>query len=154
MFPVDRTRYITAALEGGGFVGRVRVMLVDDHEGYRSLLRSLLQRDPDVRVVAEAPDGERAVAIAADVCPDVAIVDLSMPGIDGHETAARLRSRCDNIAVLMLSVRSSAAEAPATGRPGAHAHLSKAEPVSAVLSAIKAYAGGVRGTGPRLRPSP
>lgn len=132
---------------------RVRVMLVDDHEGYRSLLRSLLHRDPDIQVVAEAPDGERALVLAEELCPDVAIVDLSMPGIDGHETAARLRARCANLAVLMLSVQSSAAEVPATDRPGAHAYLSKAEPVSAIVSAIKTYAEIASGRGPKLRPS-
>ena len=132
---------------------RVRVMLVDDHEGYRSLLRSLLHRDPDIQVLAEARDGEQALLIAEELCPDVAIVDLSMPGIDGHETVARLRARCANLAVLMLSVRSSAAEAPNTDRPGAHAYLSKAEPVSALVSAIKTYAEIAPGRGPELRPS-
>lgn len=118
----------------------VQVMLVDDNDTYRARLRKLLERDPDVHVVAETGDGERAVALAAAHEPDVAIVDLLMPGIDGHETANRLRASCSGLAVLMLSTRDSAVDAPTATGPGAHAHLSKADPVGAVLVAIKAHA--------------
>lgn len=128
-------------------------MLVDDNEGYRSLLRSLLHRDPDVQVVAEAPDGEQAVAIVGERCPDVAVVDLSMPGMDGHETATRLRACCANVAVLMLSVRDSSGGMPGEGRSGAHAYLSKADTVSALVSAIKAFAGGDQPSRAPLRPA-
>jgi DNA-binding NarL/FixJ family response regulator len=81
----------------------IRVMLVDDHALVREGLRSILERASDVKVVGEAGSGEAALELAADLQPDVVLMDVRMPGIDGIEATKRLRAEQPRIQVLMLS---------------------------------------------------
>ena len=68
----------------------IRVLLADDEAMIRSALSALLSLEPDIEVVAECSDGEQAVAEALRIVPDVCLLDLEMPGIDGVEVAARV----------------------------------------------------------------
>ena len=81
----------------------IRIMLVDDHTVLREALRGMLEREPDMQIVAEAGDGESALRVARAVAPEVVIMDVSMRGLDGIETTRRLLAANPAIKVLALS---------------------------------------------------
>jgi DNA-binding NarL/FixJ family response regulator len=82
----------------------ITVLLVDDHVSIRRSLRSMLEATEDIQVVATASNGVEAIAEARKQCPDVAIVDIAMPLMDGMETARQLRETCRHTRVMMLSI--------------------------------------------------
>jgi two-component system NarL family response regulator len=81
----------------------IRIMLVDDHTMVREALRMVLEQDESMTVVAEAGDGETALKLAAQLTPDVAVMDVAMPGLSGVETTRRLLVSHPQIKVLALS---------------------------------------------------
>ena len=81
----------------------IRLLVVDDHAVVRSGLRALLATEPGMQVVAEAGDGEQAVAEARRVEPDVVLMDLVMPGIDGAEAILRIRAERPQTQILVLT---------------------------------------------------
>ena len=83
--------------------GPIRVLLVDDHPIVRSGLRTLLAEEPDIEVVGEAGDGEEGVERAVALRPDVVLLDLKMPGVDGLETIRRLGQQGVASRVLVLT---------------------------------------------------
>ena len=80
-----------------------RVMLVDDEESYRRLVRTILDREDDFQVVAEASDGREAVELAADVIPDLIIMDVQMPYVDGFEATRLILERNPEARVVLVS---------------------------------------------------
>lgn len=82
---------------------KIKILIADDHTVMRQGTRKLLEQEPDMEVVAEAADGEEAVRLASESCPDVALMDVAMPKIDGIEATRRIRSLCPQTAVLVLS---------------------------------------------------
>ena len=81
----------------------VRVLIVDDHQIVREGLRTVLAQEKEVEVVGEAPDGERAIAQARLLAPDVVLMDLVMPGMGGLEALARIREACPGSQVVVLT---------------------------------------------------
>jgi len=81
----------------------IRIMLVEDHTVVREALRGMLEKEPDMQIVAEAGDGETALRLSREVAPEVVVMDVSMPGIDGIETTRRLLAWNPAIKVLALS---------------------------------------------------
>src|SRR4051812_32661436 len=81
----------------------VTVLLVDDHAMVRQGVRAFLETQPDIAVVVEASSGEEAVRLAAEHAPDVALVDLIMPGMDGVETTRRLTALSPRTSVIVLT---------------------------------------------------
>jgi DNA-binding NarL/FixJ family response regulator len=83
---------------------KIRVLLVDDHALVRQGLRKMLEVDPRIEIVAEAGDGESAVEAATRLKPTVALIDIGLPGINGIETASRIRRHERDVAILMVSM--------------------------------------------------
>lgn len=117
----------------------VRVLLADDNARFRSLLRRLLERDPQIQVVAEAGNGAEALELAGEHHPDVVLMDLSMPGVDGLEATFELKSRLPQVVVLMLSVADKEHEINAALDGGASEFLSKGTPAAEIVAAIKRH---------------
>jgi DNA-binding NarL/FixJ family response regulator len=81
----------------------IRVAVVDDHTIVRNGLVQLLGSDPDLEVVGAAGDGEAAVALCVELRPDVALMDLSMPGMDGVEATRRIAEQAPGVQVVVLT---------------------------------------------------
>ena len=84
----------------------IRVLLVDDHTLFRSGIKSLLQRNSDFEVVGEAGDGLEGIKRARSLKPDVALIDLHMPGVSGLEAVKAITEEMPDVRVLMLTVSS------------------------------------------------
>ncbi len=120
----------------------IRVAIADDHELVRQGIRALLERADDMEVVGEAGDGDAALALAVDVEPDVFVLDVSMPGINGVQVAERLSEGEPPIAVVMLSMHSDAALVRRAVDAGARAYVLKGSIVDDLLLAIRVAAKG------------
>ncbi len=81
-------------------MNRIRLLLVEDHELIRGGLRALLEQHPDITVVGEGASGEDALRLAETLDPDVVLMDLSMPGMNGLDATARLASQAQAVAVV------------------------------------------------------
>ena len=114
-------------------------MLVDDNARFRALLRQLLERDPEIAVVAEASSGAQALGLAAEHAPDVVVMDVSMPELDGVRATAALKGRTPETSVLMLSVDQGDRELAASLSRGASEYLLKGGPAHEIVSAIKRH---------------
>jgi DNA-binding NarL/FixJ family response regulator len=117
----------------------VRVLVADDNAQFRAVLRQLLERDPDISVVAEAADGAQALELVEEHQPDVVLMDVSMPGLDGLEATTELKARYPNLTVLMLSVGDKEQEIAASLASGASQYLVKGGPASEIVDAIKRH---------------
>lgn len=82
----------------------IRILIADDHGVMRAGLRALLEDEPELKVVAEAVNGEEALRLAAMHIPDLALLDIGMPDIDGIEVTRRLKERLPQIQVIILTV--------------------------------------------------
>lgn len=82
----------------------ITVLLVDDHASFRKSLKYMLEATEDIHVMATASNGVEAVAQASMQCPDVAVIDISMPVMDGIEAARQIRERCRYTRVMILSI--------------------------------------------------
>jgi CheY-like chemotaxis protein len=123
---------------GGG--RRIRVLLADDHEVVRDGLASLLSHEPDVEVVAEAPDGTAALEMARRTQPDVVIMDVSMPGLNGPEATRHILRDLPAVRVIALSTYEEEDMASRMLEAGATAYLTKGGPAEALIAAIRAAA--------------
>jgi DNA-binding NarL/FixJ family response regulator len=120
----------------------LRVMLVEDHTLVRAGIRALLQGLPDIQVVAEAADGLAALELIAADPPDVVLMDISMPGLSGLETAARLRQQASAPRVILLSMHASEEYVLQALQQGVSGYLLKDAGTSELTAAIRAVARG------------
>jgi DNA-binding NarL/FixJ family response regulator len=84
----------------------IKILLADDHKITRQGLRSLLEKEPDMEVVAEAEEGRTTVRLARELLPDVVVMDVSMPDLNGMEAARQIRASLPNVKVIALSMHS------------------------------------------------
>lgn len=82
----------------------IRILLADDHAMFREGLRALLEREPDMVVVAEAEDGQSAVELAMEIMPDVVVLDLAMPKLKGTEAAEIIHEKAPQIGIIILTM--------------------------------------------------
>ena len=120
----------------------IKVMLVDDHPVVRDGYRHLLENTPDIRVVAEANDGEEACAIYEQHMPNVVILDLSMPGIGGLETLRRIKAKDPAIHILVFSMHDSETLALRSLKAGATGYITKQGGVVQMVEAVRQVAQG------------
>ncbi len=122
----------------------VRVLVVDDDPLVRAGLAMVIGGSPDLTVVGEAGDGVEALELAHQLRPDVVVMDVSMPEMDGLNSTARLRADRPESAVVVLTLHDNG-EARARARDaGACAFVGKHETADALLAAIRAAAGSQR----------
>jgi DNA-binding NarL/FixJ family response regulator len=120
----------------------IRVMLVDDHDVLRAGLKSLLDAFDDIQVVAEASDGERALEAAGINSPEVVVMDISMPGMDGLEATRRLTRSFPDCRVLALTVHEDKGYFFSMLDAGATGYLVKRTAPDELVAAIRAVAAG------------
>jgi DNA-binding NarL/FixJ family response regulator len=122
----------------------ITVVLVDDQEVIRVGLRAILSDRPDIEVVGEVGDGLSAVRIVADLSPDVVLMDLRMPGIDGVEATRRIRARHPEqvVRILVLTTFDQDANVLAALRAGADGFLSKGASPAELVDGILRVARG------------
>jgi DNA-binding NarL/FixJ family response regulator len=120
----------------------VRVLMADDQALFRRGLFVLLGSEPGIEVVAEAKDGEEAVAMAAELAPDVALLDVRMPRMDGIQAARRIRELLPSTKVLMLTVSDEEDDLYEAVKAGANGYLLKEVSVEDVAAAIHAVVQG------------
>lgn len=128
----------------------IRVLLADDHAVVRAGVKALLQQDADISVVGEAANGRDAVRFALELKPDVVIMDLTMPELNGVEAARLLRDKCAAIRVVMLSMHSSSEHVFRAIEAGAFGFILKDLGGSDVAAAVRAVHAGGRYFSPAL----
>jgi DNA-binding NarL/FixJ family response regulator len=122
-------------------VRAIRVLLVEDHETVRDGLRLLIGAQPDMAVVGEAADGKSAIASVQATGPDVVILDLSIPGMNGLTTAEALRSAATT-RIVVLTRHDDRAYVQAVTAAGAAGYVLKQSPSRELLRAIRTVASG------------
>lgn len=120
----------------------LRVIIVDDHPTFRDGLALLLQTAPTVQVIATVEDGQRAVELALTEQPDVILMDLHMPGMNGIEATQRIVASSPSIAVLVLTMLDDSESVFAAMRAGAKGYLLKGAEKDEVVRAVEAVGTG------------
>ena len=130
-------RIVPSDLTVRGGKQKIRVILVDDHPVLRYGLSRVLQDQPDIAVVGEAGDGKAGVELARDLQPDVVVMDVSMPVMNGITATEELRKTHPGIAVVGLSMHEDPAMESAIRAAGAVAFVTKGGPSNALILAIQ-----------------
>lgn len=120
----------------------LRVLLVEDHVTVRQGLKLLIEEQPDMEVVGEAGDGAAAMAQVADLEPDIVIMDIAMPGMNGLVATRGIKERAPTIAVVALTRYNDDAYLQELLRAGASGYVLKQSPSAELLHAIRAVAEG------------
>lgn len=117
---------------------KIRVFLADDHLLLREGIRSLLEKVPDIDMVGEAGEGEEAVAKVGELLPDVVLMDITMPGMNGLEATVQIKQRNSDVKVLILTVHDSDQYLRGMLEAGASGYVVKTSTAGELVSAIRA----------------
>ena len=128
----------------------IRVLLADDHQLVRAGIRALLEGFGGYQVIAEARDGRTALRLARELAPDLAIVDISMPELNGIDTLVRLRRSCPATRLLTLSMHTSPQHARAALEAGADGYVIKDAAVEELATALATILPGGRYVSPSI----
>lgn len=121
----------------------IKVLLADDHSVVRAGLRRIIEDDGDMQVIAEAADGREAIQKVHKTLPDVAIIDISMPGMDGLEIISQLRSHFSELPILILTMHEEEQYVVRAISLGATGYVTKRSAPEELVEAIrKVHAGG------------
>jgi DNA-binding NarL/FixJ family response regulator len=121
---------------------KIRVLLADDHQLMRSGVRLMLEREPEVSVVGEANDGREAVALVKSLKPDVVVMDIGMPNLNGIEAARQMTEESPGLAIVMLSMHSDESYVLRALKAGARGYLLKDSAEADLMKAVHVVAGG------------
>lgn len=124
--------------------GKTRVLICDDHELFRDGIKAILRNEPDIEVAAEARDGQEAVAKALTMRPDVVLMDLEMPGLNGVEATRRIRQAEPGVHVLILTMYGEEELVGQCVQAGAAGYVLKDVPAAQLVYAIHAVSRGGR----------
>jgi DNA-binding NarL/FixJ family response regulator len=128
----------------------IRVLIADDHEPFRAGLRTLLRATPDTLAVGEAATGREAVELATSLQPDVVLMDLQMPGINGIAATRQILHTSPHIAILVLTMFEGDDSVFAALQAGARGYLLKGAPKAELLRAIRGVSSGEAIFGPTI----
>lgn len=120
----------------------IRLLLVDDHDVVRTGMKSFLEEQGGFEVIAEARNGEQAIAAALAHTPDVIVMDISMPTMDGMEATQRIKNRCPDCPILALTVHEDKQYFFKMMNAGASGYLTKKVVAEELVSAIRAVSSG------------
>jgi DNA-binding NarL/FixJ family response regulator len=123
-------------------VAPIRVLIVDDHPLVRGGLRSLLEKKGEFQVIAEGANGYEAIELATLHSPDVILLDVAMPRLNGTDAAQYIREKVPRAGIIMISMHADESYILRALKSGARGYLLKASPESEVLDAVRAVAGG------------
>ncbi|MFJ4775250.1 response regulator [Streptomyces sp. NPDC088762] len=140
----------TAAPDGTGIDGRIRIIVVDDHTVMRAGVVALLAPEPSIAIVGEADNGQQAVALVASLRPDVALVDLRMPVMDGVAATAEIAAGPAPTRVLILTTYDTDEEIERAVEAGAVGYLLKDTTREQLVAAIRSAARGETVLAPRV----
>ncbi len=124
---------------------RIRVLLADDHPVVRNGIQKILSRDPEIEIVGQACRGDEALEKVAELLPDVLLLDMEMPGMNGVNVTLQVRRRFPSVHVLALSGYDDRAYVMETLQNGASGYLMKDEDMDIILAAVKGVARGETG---------
>jgi DNA-binding NarL/FixJ family response regulator len=113
-----------------------RLLLVDDHEVVRKNLREIIEFKTDCVIVGEAVDGHQAVVLAKKFTPDIAVVDISMPGLDGLDAARQILKESPQTKILILTMHEASPILAKIQQAGVHGYLLKSEALKGLPLAI------------------
>ena len=123
-------------------MSNIRVIVAEDHATVREGLRLIINAQSDMEVIADAEDGRAAIELAQKLLPDVALMDISMPGLNGLKATAKLKECCPKIHVLALTRHKDDGYLQQVLKAGASGYVLKQSPPSELLHAIRAVAKG------------
>ena len=129
---------------------KIRILIADDHALFREGLRALFAALPDIEVVGEAPDGEAAIMQVNALQPDVVLMDINMPGLNGVEATRRILSAHPDLGVIMVTMLEDDASVFAAMRAGARGYVLKGAHHDEILQAIRAISMGQAVFGPAI----
>lgn len=121
-----------------------RMLLVDDHAMMRDGIKAILAGDPEIKVIAEASNGRDAVRYAQELTPDVVVMDISMPDLNGVEATRLIHEKCPDIRIIVLSMQSTSEYVFRAFQAGASGYLVKASAGEEITVAIRSVRGGRR----------
>ena len=116
--------------------GNIRVLLADDHRLFAEALEAILAADERIEVVGTARDGNEAVELERTLAPDVVLMDISMPGMDGIDAARAIRTRRHDACILMLTGSNSRADVDRSRSAGAAGYVTKDRIAAELIDAI------------------
>jgi DNA-binding NarL/FixJ family response regulator len=131
-------------------VSQITVLLAEDHAIVRKGLHALLDDEDDIAVLAEAADGREAVEMAQQLCPDIVVMDLSMPSLNGLEATRQVRQRCPTVKVLILTMHTNKEYVFQILQAGALGYVVKQAAPDELIAAIRAIYGGDTFLSPRI----
>ena len=120
----------------------IAVMIADDHELVRLAIRNLIASQPDLKLVAEADDGEKAVKLAVELVPDVIILDITMPGMNGLEATRIIKRKCPEVKILVLTIHDDYEHIIGIFEAGANGYLTKNVFGEEIITAIRSIVAG------------
>ena len=115
----------------------IKVLVADDHPAFREGLCHFLENEKGLEVVAKATDGEEAIRLSKELLPDVAIIDVAMPKVNGIEAARQIKAACPATAILMLSAYGYESYLLTSLRLGVAGYVLKDAPVSELISTVR-----------------